>query len=230
MIYGTRIIGTVGYMGGVPAVLEPFCWAWGQLIQYTTAYLCQPGEQVAYTRATISYHAAARNTLADTMEGDWLVMLDTDHAPEPDLIARLVSMADKHDIDVLSALYCYRAAPHNPVLFNSAPASPGKLEYLGDWDRAVELFQIGSAGAGALFIRKSVFDRIHTELRENPFEIRKSFSEDHAFFDRLRDLRIPAFCCPAIESPHLRIAPVTLADYHPDPSKLGERFAVDGRA
>ena len=74
-----KFIGTVAYLGGVPSVLEEFCWSWSQMVQYNTEYLCQPGELIFYDRARASYHAFARNTLASRMRGDWIVMLDTDH-------------------------------------------------------------------------------------------------------------------------------------------------------
>lgn len=226
MLHGKRIIGTIAYMGGVPAVLEAFAWAWGQMVQFNTDYLVEPGERIHYDRATVSYHSYARNNLADRMRGDWLLMLDTDHAFEPDLAARMLNMAIRHDFKVLAALYVYKQPPHNPVLFTRQGDT---MQYLGDWDRGVQAMQVGGAGAGALLVQREVFERIRTQLDENPFEIRKSFSEDNSFFDRCWELNIPCWCCPAIESPHLVVKPVTLADYRPDPSLIGQRMEVEGR-
>ncbi len=226
MLYGKKTIGTIAYMGGVPAVLESFAWAWGQLIQYNADYLVEPGETIFYDRATVSYHSAARNALVDRMRGDWLLMLDTDHAPEPDLAARLLLQMERHDVDVLTGLYCYRAAPHNPVVFTR---TDDRIEYLGDWDRNASIFEVGAAGAGCLLVRRRVFERMRLELKENPFEIRKAFSEDNSFFDRCWELGIKTYCCPTVESPHLAVRPVTLADYKPDAAALGPRVEVEGR-
>lgn len=226
MLRGTLTIGTIAYMGGVAATLEAFTWAWGQMIQYNADYLVEPGQRIHYDRATVSYHSYARNNLADRMRGDWLLMLDTDHAFEPDLAARLLNMSEKHGLDVVSAMYVYKQHPHNPVVFTR---QGDDVKYLGDWDRTAQVFQVGAAGAGALLVRRSVFDRIRNQLDENPFEIRKAFSEDNSFFDRCHQLGIACWCCSAIESPHLLVKPVTLADYVPDPAMLGPRVEVEGR-
>jgi glycosyltransferase involved in cell wall biosynthesis len=226
MPYGKKTVGTIAYMGGVPAVLEAFAWAWGQLIQYNADYLVDPGESIFYTRSLVSYHSAARNAVVDQMRGDWLLMLDADHAFQPDLAARLLTQMERHDVDVLTGLYVYRSAPHNPVVFTR---TGDRIEYLGDWDRDAAIFEVGAAGAGCLMIRRRVFDRIRDELHENPFEIRKSFSEDNSFFDRCWELGIKCYCCPTIESPHLAVRPVTLADYRPDPALIGPRVEVEGR-
>lgn len=226
MLYGRKVIGSIMYMGGIPAVLEEFCWAWSQLVLYNSEYLSAPGEQIHYWRPKVSYHSYARNACYDRMQGDWLLMLDTDHEFEPDLAARLVRTMLVHDLDVLTGMYCYKRSPHNPVIFSR---TGNKLDYLGDWDRDCKLFQIGASGAGCLLIRRRAFDRIRSELGENPFEIRKGFSEDNSFFDRCWDLGIKAYCCPDIESPHLRVQPVSLSDYQPDPSLIGPRLEVEGR-
>lgn len=226
MLYGRKHIGTIAYLGGVPAVLEKFCWAWGEMIAYNGEYLCEAGETIYYDRAMVSYHSFARNNLVDRMQGDWILMLDTDHQFEPDLAARMVYAMNLHQVDVLTAIYCYKLAPHNPVVFTR---DRNRIEYLGDWDKNCQLFQIGAAGAGSLLVRRRVFDRIRDELAENPFEIRKCFSEDNSFFDRCWDLGIKCYCCPAIESPHLRVDRVQLEDYQVDPARIGERITVEGR-
>lgn len=226
MLKGKVTVGTIAYMGGVPSNLEAFTWAWGQLIAYNADYLVDQNERIHYDRATVSYHSFARNNLSDKMRGDWLLMLDMDHQFEPDLAARLLNMANWHGLDVLTGLYVYKQAPHNPVLFTRRG---DKVEYLGDWDKSAQVFEVGAAGAGCLFVRRSVFARIRAELDENPFEIRKCFSEDNSFFDRCHELGIKTWCCPMIESPHLAVRPFTLADYTPDTTLLGARFEVEGR-
>jgi GT2 family glycosyltransferase len=201
------------------------------MLQYNADYLVDPGERIFYTMASVTYHAYARNNLVDRMQGDWLLMLDTDHTFEPDLAARLLHIATLHQIDVLTGLYCSRQPPYNPVLMTR---QGDHVQWLGDWDRHPEhptlIMPVGSAGAGCLFVRRRVFDRIRTELGENPFEIRKCFSEDNSFFDRLHQLGIPAYCCPAIEAPHVRTQPVRLADYQPDPALIGPRIPVESLA
>lgn len=228
LINTKQTIGTIAYLGGVPAVLEEFCWAWAQLAQFNADYLCRPNERIFYTRAKVSDHAFARSMLAATMQGDWLLMLDADHQFEPDLAARLVDEFQKNDLDVLSGFYTYRQPPHAPVWF--IRDGRGDLRPLGAWDApdgaGRYLTPIDSAGGGCLLIRRRVFERMQAELKEQPFAHRGSFSEDHSFFDRCRALQIQAYGCPMIESPHLTVHAVGAADFHVDASMIGPRIPV----
>lgn len=220
MLYGKKYVGTVAYLGGLMAVPESFCWAWSQLIQYNTDYLVEPNEAIFYDKATFSFHSYARNSIIERMKGDWLVMFDTDHVFDPDIVARLLNAATKYDLDVLSALYMHKNPPFGPVIYNF---DGDNIVPLGDWERPSDeyLIDIGSAGAGTLFVRRRVFDRIKEELKEMPFDITHPYGEDHSFFLRLRKLGIQAYCAPYIESLHLQVRPVSLADY--DPSKVNTK-------
>lgn len=231
MLVNTRtVIGTIAYMGGVPAVLEEFCWAWSQMVQYNADYACGPKEQILYLRTKVSDHAFARSVLAASFQGDWLLMLDTDHQFEPDLAARLLREFEANDLDVLTGFYTYRQPPYAPVLFVKNPY--GVLQNLGAWDKPEGdrpyLTPIDAAGGGCLLVRRRVFERIATELHEQPFAHRGAFSEDHSFFDRCRELGIQAYCCPSIESPHLTVRTVTLADYDTTDLPISERIPLTG--
>src|ERR1051326_640904 len=131
--YGKKPIGSVMWMAGVIAVPTPFATALVKMVEYNFDYLFQPGESVFYHPITTSYHPFARNCMVDQMQGEWLQMLDTDHTHDPDLTARLLALMNRHQIDVLSAMYVYRNPPHNPVMFIRRPT--GELAFLGDWDR-----------------------------------------------------------------------------------------------
>src|SRR5262245_49717955 len=111
---GRKAIGTVGYLGGLMSVPEEFNWAWGQMIQYNSEYLAESNEYVHMARAKVSYHAAARNSLVDQMLGDWLLQLDTDHKFDPDMLARMLFQMDRHQVDVLTAVYVSKSYPHFP--------------------------------------------------------------------------------------------------------------------
>ena len=227
MILGSRPIGTVAYLGGVLAVAEEFCWSWGQMIQFNTESLCEPGEYIHLDRAKVSYHESARNLLADRFMGEWLVQLDTDHEFEPDLIARLVTIAENvrpndQPIDVLTGVYCFKGGRGNPVLYTHEKASD-TFQQLATWSAGPDgptVLRVGAAGGGVLFVRRSVFDRIRAELGESPFDKRGGLSEDLSFFRRLIQLRIPAWCATRVESYHLRLQPVRLADQRVDPAEL----------
>lgn len=210
----TNPIGTVAYLGGVPAVLEKFTWAWSQMLEYNARFL----PPLHYDHATISYHSAARNNLANRMQGDWLVMLDTDHEFEPDLIARLVNCAVRHDFDVVTGLYQYKTYPHCPVLYSwKDPKKPLKgVQSITDWDRNLPVFSVDSAGGGCLLVRRRVFDRIRTELKQRPFDPLLPLSEDNSFFYRLQQLGMQAWVDTRIKSYHLEVRPVDMNDFDPE--------------
>lgn len=227
MIFFKRPIGTCAYLGGLPAVLEEFTWSWGQLIQLNSEYLIQhpvggPG-MVCYDRATTSEHAVARNYLSKRMQGDWLWMTDTDHAFDPDIVVRMVSLLNKYDqIDVLSALYRYKVPPYIPNVFwwnhskqkyISVAEVPKTCELWGGEELCV--------GAGCLLVRRRVFEKIRNEMKEEPFDKRKSpdgkmFSEDFSFFVRCRELGLKSFIAPQIESHHLRVQRISSDDFNPE--------------
>lgn len=211
---GKKIIGTVGIMGGVMSLPTPFVLSYTQMIQYNYEYLLNPGELIKYDAATVSYHSFARNSLVDNMQGDWLFMLDTDATFDPDLLARMLNKMDKFGIDVLAGLYLYKSHPHPPVAYNYDPVKKEK-RMLADWQKDADLIPIKSAGAGALLVRRSVYDRIKAETGESPFDIYKDglLSEDHSFFERCWNLKIKVYAAPDIWVNHLMYKPLVEKDF-----------------
>jgi len=229
MLMRRRAIGTVAYLGGLPALLEPFCWAWSQLVQYNAEYLCEPGEYVHYDRATVSLHDVARNMLVDRMAGDWLLQLDTDHIFEPDLAARMVSHMRTYDLQVAVGLYRHKHPPSTPVIYNWNADATFALP-IGDWDResGIRALQIGTAGGGCLMVKRSVFDRIRTELQEQPFTRFQAFGEDHAFFKRCHALGIPVHALVNVEAPHLALRSMPMTDYERPDAALLQQVEAGG--
>jgi hypothetical protein len=224
-LYGRKPIGTIAYMGGVVAIPEEFTYSLANMIAYNYEYVCLPNEYIHLDRAKISYHCFARNSLVDRMKGDWLLMLDTDHRFDPDVCARILHLAEKYKVDVISGIYCYKYEPYSPVAFRWNGEG---YEPIGDWDRSVDLFRVDSSGAGCLWVRKNVFKRIKSELKCGPFDIEWPYSEDHSFFNKLRKLEIKAYCAPLIEADHLTVTPVKIDNYKPVLESLGPRFEVEG--
>lgn len=201
---------TVGYMGGVPTVPEPFCYSLARMVSFTQE-ACD--FEIALDRAQVSYHSYARNVLAARMQGDWLLMLDTDHEFEPDLLCRLLNTVSQKGIEVLSGLYRYKTPPYQPVAYLWSD-KPGKTLPIGSWDHPV--FQVDATGGGCLLVHRSVFDRIRNELGEQPFDIRSPWGEDLSFFQRLTQLKIPAYIDTRIEAKHLRWKTVDADDFQAD--------------
>lgn len=224
MRHARTVLGTIGYLGGLPALLEEFCWAWGQLIQYNTEYLCGPGQIVHLARAKVSLHFFARNSLVEQTQGDWLFQTDTDHAPDPDLLVRMVHALNTYNVDVITALYRHRGEPGAPTIYewsDVVAAAAGQKHDgqvfampIGNWDPDASLLQVGSAGGGALLVRKRVFDRIRAELHEMPFNMTPGYGEDHSFFLRCRKLGIKVYAMTRAESPHLSVTSALMKDYN----------------
>ena len=154
-------IGTIAYMGGLMSLPEPFCWSLLQLAEFSREALCGPGSYIHYAKTGYSLHDAARNELASKIQGDWILMLDTDLAFEPDLAARLVRWMTIHDLDVVTGLYAYKANGV-PILYMETEQKI--YEPVSQWDPTLDLFEVASAGGGNLLIRRRVFDRIRQEL------------------------------------------------------------------
>jgi cellulose synthase/poly-beta-1,6-N-acetylglucosamine synthase-like glycosyltransferase len=217
MIYGRKVIGTVGYMGGVAATLEEFTWAWGQLIAFNSEYLCEDGQCIHYIKAKHSFHSAARNALAHEAIGDWLLMLDTDHKFEPDICLRMLKLMGDYKLNVLSAMYYHREPPHLPIAFKLVD---GNMLNIGGWPKDTKILEVDSTGGGTLLVKRDVFKRIKRELKEGPFDIIAPYGEDYSFFLRLKKLGITGWCTPLIESKHLTVSSIDSDDY--DPEMLGK--------
>jgi len=228
MLLMNKCLGTIAYMGGVMSVPERFAWSWTQMILYNKDYLVEPGEDVFYTRAVVSYHSAARNSLVEQIRGDWLLMLDTDHGFEPDIAVRLLHLADKHEVDVVTGFYQFKGPPHSPVIFALDEAGE-KITAIGDWQPGLELLQVGSAGAGCLLVRRSVYERIERELSCKPFDVTPPYGEDHSFFLRLAKLGIKAYCAVNVKAYHLEVREIDLDDYDRSDVKFSDRMLVEGR-
>jgi len=211
MLSMTKYLGTVARMGGCPAYLGQFVDSFIDMMAWNQQFFCQPNEFIYYPRFPhCSVHDVTRNMMVEEMRGDWLLQLDTDHQFEPDLLARLINVATQTEADVVVGMYQFRQHPHSPVLYRRLEDG---FYPLVEWDRQATAMIVDSAGGGCLWAKRKVFDRIKTELKEKPFARYEELSEDHSFFLRLRKLEIPVVCAPKVECHHLRIAPVTMADY-----------------
>jgi hypothetical protein len=231
-----RIIGSIGYLGGIMSLPEPFTLAWGNMLLHSQAALCLPGEYIHTERATISLHDYARTQLVQRMKGDWLLMLDTDTSFEADFAARLVATMCRFNLDVVTGIYSFKRPPHSPVLY-MLNSETGMHEPVRSWtptDPAKEsdVFPIDAAGGGCLLVRRRVFDRIRTELKEEPFARDNSKGEDMSFFRRLKKLGIQPYCAWKVEMAHLTYKGLrTSNDY--DSSRFGgvqneHQYPVEG--
>ena len=223
-LQGNPIIGTVGFLGGLPIVYRQFASSMMQMVQYNSEKI--PGV-IEYDTVETSLHSQARNTLAGRFVGEWLLMLDADVQFDPDLLYRMIYSMEKYNVPVLTGVYLYRKEPHLPVLYTWNKKLK-KYETIKGWtteSERIDIFDIDGAGAGCLLVQKWVIHAIIDELGEQPFSIRKPFDnpksayalgEDLSFFDRLRQLNIQVACDPNITVDHLTIDPIVVGkQYEP---------------
>ena len=205
-----RAIGTIAYPIGVPMAWDEFGWSFSQLAQFTQEHACKPGQFVNVDRFFVNDVVRARNGLVERMRGEWLLQLDADHAFEPDLCLRLLDRMERTGYDIVSGLYFDRHPPHGPLLWQRTTS--GDYVRVGEWPKVP--FEIpGAVGAGCLLVRRQVFERILSELKEAPFDRRRGLDEDVSFFDRCYQLGIKGLCDPRIEHPHLSVRPIGSMDY-----------------
>lgn len=225
---GRKAIGSVAYLGGLPAVLEQFTWSWSQMVAYNGEFIDNDKQYIHYMRSTISDHAPARNTLVSKFLGDWLIQFDTDHMFDPDIVARMIRTANEYEVDVLSAVYQLKNPPHVPVLYQWVNVGNKLgLQPMARWDKNAKLIQIGSAGGGCLFVRRKVFD-ILSKYSDGPFDKQYPYSEDHSFFKKCRECDIKCYAAMNIYCNHLRIIPVTLSDLDDSGLEISNPFQVRG--
>lgn len=203
MLIGKRTVGTIARMSGGLTEPAPFIKSWQEMIQYNYEYLINPyEEQINYIEATVSYHSFARDGLIDQMKGDWILMLDTDIAFDPDIAARMLNKMDTHGIDVLIGIYPYKGEPHVPVLYGYNPKTKNRF-VLGDWSEEADVQECDGAGAGCLMIRKTVVDKIKKKTKTSLFAIKEPFSEDNSFFLRCREAGVKVYFSNSIQVRHL---------------------------
>ena len=99
---------------------------------------------------------------------------------------------------------------------------------IATWSPDAKLLEIGATGAGCLFVRRSVFDRIARECPDQPFTRFVGYSEDHSFFRRCHELGIQTYLAPKIQCHHLRVHPISLDDYEMEHTRSENSYSVGG--
>lgn len=199
-------IGTIGYICTTQICYEPFLMSMIQIVKYNATN----GLNVLYGGSTRGDQAHARNILAENMAGDWLLMLDTDMKFPPNVFERMLKIATENNIEVLGGVYCMRTPPFRPLAF----ALEGNDFHFVDI-RAIDgnLIKLDGAGMGCMLIKRSVFEKIHNELEEEPFRIDFPLNEDFSFFKRLNKLMIPLYLTTQVQAEHLSLQEISYNTY-----------------
>ena len=184
----------------------------------------------------------ARNRIAATFleatQAEWLLSLDTDMGFQPDLLERLVAVADPVERPVVGAL-CFinsevgsdgmggvRTVPKPSIFFwGTTPDGPNgekggtgflpMLRYPAD-----TLVECSGTGAAAILIHRSVFERIGSKWGHNYYgqianpEGGMAFSEDFSFCIRCAEFGIPIHVHTGVKTSHMKT--IFLQEEHND--------------
>lgn len=172
------------------------------------------GKYIHYEFPSVSWHELARNQIVEKVQGDWLLMLDTDHCFAPDLLERLMRLKKRYKAQVIVGTYQYKFPPHSPVVNMWQETPEGlKVRPIVAWDRTKEVNVVGAVPGGCLLVDKKVLQRMMMELNEKPFTITPGLSEDYSFSLRCRKLGIPVYWAPMVESHHVIPNVLSIQDY-----------------
>lgn len=152
----------------------------------------------------------ARNQVTEQFlrtEGDWLLFVDSDMIFTPDLVDRLLAVADPVERPVVVPV-CYGMVKKYGVFPTVFRHIDGQFAIWFDHPTD-QPFQVDACGAGCLLIHRSVFERTrgmvgrwwdHLLIAGD-----KPLGEDLAFCVRLGMAGIPIFADPSLDVKHLKV-------------------------
>lgn len=126
-----------------------------------------------------TYLAKARNTVHDQFLNDvadsveWLVMLDSDVAPPPDFIDRLVRSAKRVNAKMIGGWYRMKSDPYAPVVYNLSGTKDKdgvplyRMWGLNEIPKDKGVHAVGGAGAGCWLMHRSLAEK----LGESPYDL-----------------------------------------------------------
>lgn len=140
--------------------------------------------------------ACNRNALVQGMmahaELEWLLFLDSDMVPPPDVLRRL--LAHGSEPDVISACYWTRHPPHVPA-FGALPGTP--IVAIGG-----PLREVAWTGFGCVLVRRRVFEALPFPWFEHTTP---GIGEDTLFCEKARALGFRVYVDPALDVGHMHV-------------------------
>lgn len=214
-----------------------FLSSWGDMLQYDATrgrHLCDGGGTIKITSGPRI--AEARSQLVDTFFADprvadasWLLMIDSDMTFEPNLVERMMEIADPENIPILGGL-CFAggrdSAPYPTIYKETEGTHDGKafvgVEPIRDYPKDT-LIKVGATGAACLLVHRQVYIAMSHEWprgwgtkpdgSKNPYPWfieglttpdGEPIGEDVAFCRRVRQLEIPIHVDTSIRLGHVK--------------------------
>ena len=156
----------------------------------------------------------ARNEVVSTALGEeaWDVafLMDDDMVYPPHAIVHAVNQLEKHpEISILSGLYFERRLPHTPQVYEEAvePDLRGKYWPVVDYaERAGPdgLLQVDACGAGFLFVRRGVFEK----LKRPWFVFLDRMGEDFYFCRKARAAGYQVWADVGLKAGHMGVVEI----------------------
>lgn len=134
---------------------------------------------------------------------EWILFLDDDCLPPPNVYPRLRRHADPATRPIVSALGFFRAPPYWPSIFryerwSTIPeASLGKPYPICEYPQN-QLIRVDGTGFCCLLIHRSVLER----LKRPWFDQRDNYSPDGYFMEKCWKANIPIHCHTGVEVAH----------------------------
>lgn len=140
------------------------------------------GSSIAKNRNVLIQHARQKGV-------DYIFFLDDDQLFQPDILRRLL----RHEVEVVSGLYCKRLWPNLPLIFDRYEENSGAVVHHPLQQNEKGLKRVPATGAGCLLLRMNIFSQI-----EEPFftlgQIDKDqWNDDISFFKKLRAAKVPIY-------------------------------------
>lgn len=196
----------------VPGLVSIPCleWIYTRSVESLLRLRIPPGSACCVIDSTMPV-PAKRNELVDRLLSNgglaWLLMLDSDMTPEPDIIERLWEL----DADIASPLYFQRVAPHECVCGTLQEGNQFSFADLDDMDGPL---QCDWVGAGCMLVRRHVFERMRFPWFYYDAGMRQSiFAEDMVFCRDAGRAGFRIVVDPSIVVGHVSARAVTGDDY-----------------
>lgn len=141
---------------------------------------------------------------------DAIMFLDSDMAPDADLIDRLVA----HDKDIVSAMAFKRTEPYEPCFFKSIDVDNG-VEFYTDYPKYTPpftkdpLLKVAGVGMACCLIKRQVFEKMPRPL----FHPLTTLGEDLAFCKRATEAGFEIFVDTSITCKHVTMIPIDEIHY-----------------
>jgi GT2 family glycosyltransferase len=151
--------------------------------------------------------AIARNKLVNfSMDTDYLLFLDSDMIPPPDLIERLL----EHDKDIVSAMAFQRSYPHKPTALRlvKEPADYLPIKFEED------LQEVDAIGCACLLIKTDVFKKLnHPWFDFSVYKQGQALGEDIKFCQKAKEAGYKIFVDTELECGHITDRIIGRADF-----------------